>query len=95
MDHKQKHIAFLYAQQNGVIDGQGQLAPMDAQSGNPSFLAALANSLHLVGQPTNLPTGQSGEVPGTGGGFEGNGEIPGQGVLERIPVDQRNTGISQ
>lgn len=95
MDHKQKHIAFLYAQQNGVIDGQGQLAAMDSQAGNPAFLEALANHLHLGGQPSILPIGQSGEVPGTGGGFEGSGEIPGEGLLERVPLDQRNTGINQ
>ncbi len=93
MDHRQKHVAFLYAQQNGVIDGQGQLATMDAQTGNPAFIAALTNNLHLGGQPPILPTGQGGEVPGTGGGFEGSGEIPGEGLLERVPLDQRNTGI--
>ncbi len=95
MLHKQKHVAFLYAQMHGVIDGQGQLAAMDSQAGDSAFLATLEQQLHLGGQPTNLPIGQSGEVPGTGGGFEGNGEIPGEGLLERIPVDQRNTGINQ
>lgn len=95
MEHRQKHIAFLYAQQNGVIDGQGQLAVMDTATANPAFLAALASNLQLGGQPSILPTGQGGEVPGTGGGFEGSGEVPGEGVLERIPLDQRNTGIQQ
>lgn len=95
MDHKQKHVAFLYAQHHGVIDGQGQLGVMETSTGDPSFLEALANNLHLGGGTTNLPIGQSGEVPGTGGGFEGNGEIPGEGLLERIPLDQRNTGIHQ
>lgn len=95
MDHKQKHVAFLYAQMHGVINGQGQLAPMETQGGNPAFLAALAEQLHLGGQPISLPTGQSGEVPGTGGGFEGNGEIPGEGVLERVPLDTRNTNVQQ
>lgn len=95
MQHKQKHAAFLYAQQNGVIDGQGQLVPMDAPAGNPAFLAALASQLHMGGQSPDMPTGQSGEVPGTGGGFEGDGEIPGNGVLRRIPIDQRNTGTTQ
>jgi hypothetical protein len=95
MDHKQKHVAFLYAQHHGVIDGQGQLATMDAQTGDPAFLAALEQQFHLGGQPAILPTGQSGEVPGTGGGFEGSGEIPGEGVLERVPLDTRNTGVHQ
>lgn len=95
MNHKQKHVAFLYAQHHGVIDGQGQLAAMDTQTGNPAFLAALEQQLHLGAEPSNLPSGQSGEVSGTGGGFEGNGEIPGEGVLERIPLDNRNTNIHQ
>ncbi len=95
MLHKQKHVAFLYGQMHGVLNGQGQLGGMEAQGGDEAFLAALKQQLQLGGQSSDMPSGQSGEVPGTGGGFEGSGELPGDGVLERIPLDQRNTNIKQ
>lgn len=95
MLHKQKHVAFLYGQTHGVFDGQGQLGAMEAQAGDEALLAALAEQLQLGGQPSDMPTGESGAVPGTGGGFEGSGELPGEGLLERVPLDQANTGISQ
>lgn len=95
MLHKQKHVAFLYAQMHGVIDGQGQLAAMDQTATDPVFAQTLAQKLQLGGQSADMPPGQSGEVSGTGGGFEGDGEIPGQGVLRRLPVDTRNTGNAQ
>lgn len=95
MLHKQKHVAFLYGQMHGVLNGQGQLGAMEAQGGDQAFLEALAQQLQLGGQPSDMSTGQSGEVPGTGGGFEGSGELPGEGVLERVPLDQRNTQVYQ
>jgi hypothetical protein len=96
MLHKQKHVAFLYGQKHGVIpDGQGQLGAMEAQAGDEALLAALADELQLGGQSSDMPTGESGAVPGTGGGFEGSGELPGEGVLERVPLDQRNVGVTQ
>ena len=98
MLHKQKHVAFLYGQHHGVIpngDGQGQLGDMEAQTGDASLLEALAQQLSMGGQPADMPSGQSGAVPGTGGGFEGSGELPGEGVLERVPVDTRNTQVVQ
>lgn len=95
MLHKQKHVAFLYGQMHGVFNGQGQLGNMETQTGDQALLTALAKQLSMGGEPTNLPSGQSGEIPGTGGGFEGSGELPGEGVLERIPLDQRNVGTAQ
>ncbi len=95
MLHKQKHVAFLYGQKHGVFNGQGQLGSMEAPAGDEAFLAALEQQLSMGGQPANLPTGESGEVPGTGGGFEGSGELPGEGVLERVPLDTRNTNVHQ
>jgi len=71
------------------------LGALEAQAGNEALSTALANELQLGGQPSNMPTGESGEVPGTGGGFEGSGELPGEGVLERVPLDQRNTNVRQ
>lgn len=95
MLHKQKHVAFLYGQMHGVFNGQGQLGTMEAPPGDEAFLAALAEQLQLGGESAGMPSGEGGAVPGTGGGFEGSGEIPGEGVLERIPVDARNTNIQQ
>jgi len=94
MLHKQKHVAFLYGQMHGVFNGQGQLGGMEAQTGDEAFLAALEQQLQLGGGASDMPPGESGAIPGTGGGFEGSGEIPGEGVLERVPLDQRNTQIS-
>lgn len=95
MLHKQKHVAYLYGQKHGVFDGQGQLDSMEAQAGDAALLEALAQELSMGGLPVDLPTGESGAVPGTGGGFEGTGELPGEGVLERVPLDQRNVGVTQ
>jgi hypothetical protein len=95
MMHKQKHVAFLYGQKHGVIpNGQGQLGVMEAQAGDEALLAALADELQLGGQSSNMSIGEGGAIPGTGGGFEGSGELPGEGVLERVPLDQRNTQIA-
>lgn len=90
MVHRQKHIAYLYGQKTGVIEnGQGQLGAMDEATGDEALLAALANELSMGGEPIGLPTGESGTVPGTGGGFEGSGEIYGEGLLRRVPLDER------
>lgn len=96
MLHKQKHVAFLYGQKHGVIpDGQGQLGVMEAEAGDEALLAALTDELQLGGGSSDVPSGEGGILPGTGGGFEGSGELPGEGVLERVPLDQRNTGVQQ
>lgn len=96
MLHKQKHVAFLYGQKHGVIEnGQGQLGAMEAEAGDAALLEALAAELQLGGQSADMSGGEGGIIPGTGGGFEGSGELPGEGVLERVPLDQRNTGVSQ
>jgi len=88
MLHKQKHVAYLYGQKNGVIpDGQGQLDTLDAEGGDAALVEALADELQLGGEYVDLPPGESGAVPGTGGGFEGAGELPGEGVLERVRLD--------
>lgn len=90
MLHKQKHVAFLYGKMHGVFDGQGQLGNMEAAAGDEALLAALAEQLQLGGQPVGMPSGEGGAIPGTGGGAEGSGELPGEGVLGRVPLDQQN-----
>jgi len=94
MLHKQKHVAFLYGQMHGVFNGQGQLGDMEAQAGDEALFAALGGQFPMDGSTSDMPAGEGGAIPGTGGGFEGSGEIPGEGVLERVPLDQRNTQIS-
>jgi len=93
--HKQKHVAFLYGQTHGVFNGQGQLGVMETEAGDAALLEALASELSMGGGSFGLPAGESGTVSGAGGGFEGSGELPGEGVLERVPLDQRNVGVTQ
>jgi hypothetical protein len=90
--HKQKHTAYLYGVEHGLLGGQRQSGIMGADAGNQIPTELYDEQLSMGGEPSFMSIGESGAVPGTGGGFEGTGEIPGEGILERVPLDQRNTG---
>lgn len=88
MLHRQKHVAYLYGQTTGVIpDEQRQLGDLAEDAGDAALFAALEDEFQLGGANIDLPPGESRAIPGTGGGFEGSGELPGEGVLERVRLD--------
>ena len=87
MLHRQKHIAYLYGQQTGVINGQGQLGNMEAPAGDAALLDALMQQLQMGAEPSDMSFGESGEIPGTGRSAGGSEEVSGEGILGRIPVN--------
>jgi chaperonin GroES len=81
LKHQQKHMAYFYGQQNGIVPPPGQepTPPLAARSDNPvdpgSAIAAVppaqaAGLADFVGQP--LPMGIGGAPNGAGAGIGGN-----------------------
>lgn len=87
--HRQKHVAYLYGQMHGVINGSRQLGAMEEAPGDEALLAALAAEFSMGAESENMPIGESGEVPGAGTGIGGDAELSGEGILGRVPLDER------
>lgn len=73
--HRQKHVAFLYAQQTGVINGQAQSAgngnpQLVAQQGNPMGMGQVMRSFPAFASPSASQL--MGASPFAGGATSGN-----------------------
>lgn len=69
LEHRQKHIAYDYGLQNGVVDGQGQLVDMASERDNQMGLEGIMGGIPAGGGDMGLYSGQGGEGQGAAGGF--------------------------
>jgi hypothetical protein len=66
MQHRQKHVAYLYGQKMGVIDGQGQVIGMGESGSNSMVLERLIGELQAAGGLEGMQSGGFENVSGTG-----------------------------
>jgi chaperonin GroES len=66
--HKTKHLAFMYGQATGVIDGQGKPVSMATSAGNPMDASGISQGLQSGAGASIMPDGQGGIPQGAGGG---------------------------
>lgn len=60
LEHRRKHMAYLYGQQTGSVNGQGPTNQMDANGNNPALLQGTGREVQSPGGTQVLPSGQSG-----------------------------------
>lgn len=76
--HRSLHLAYMFGQLNGVMDGQGQpinddgtgaghAGGMAGESGNEANLAQIIKGLQSMGDPADMQSGGAEAVPGAGG----------------------------
>jgi len=72
--HRRKHIAFLYGQKEGVLNGQGQNTGMGAPGGDAMGIPGTGEEISPLGGFEGLPIG-SGGIP-QGPAFDSGGVLP-------------------
>lgn len=64
MEHRTKHLAYVYGQTQGVIDGQGNVRTMAQSAGNQTGAEEAIRQLLAGGGMENMPGGGGGALPG-------------------------------
>lgn len=66
--HRQKHIAYMYGQDQGAIDGQGKIIPVAKQAGNPMGAGSPMGALPGIAESFDMPLGGGQNLSGPSGG---------------------------
>lgn len=64
MQHRQKHVAYLYGQQMGVLDGQGQVRGVEEEGSNPMDIEALISAVSAGGGLEGMQPGGLEDIAG-------------------------------